>query len=308
MQSNRPTPNLDAVVAAGPLSRFVSHLRTLVDEAKVQITDDGLRVRAVDPANVGMIDVTLRKQAFDRYQADSEAGWSDLVEANTEYSYISILPADYGPSPPLKYPVNRPERDKMAVSPEDGIVLGANLDRLADCLSSAQTDDRVTLKYWSFKSVLRVEYGSHSFDVRTIMPNSIRSEPDLPDLDLPVRYRASASALRESIDHADRVSDHFWFKTDGDDAVLAAEGDTDEYERLLNGEAEWVDRASEPTESLYSLDYLKPMMRPFDAKEKITVNHGTEFPLRLSGSIPHVEDDLTAGDVELMLAPRINSD
>lgn len=38
---------------------FLRLQRALVDESKFRFTDDGLRVRAVDPANVGMVDMTL---------------------------------------------------------------------------------------------------------------------------------------------------------------------------------------------------------------------------------------------------------
>ncbi len=42
----------------------------LVNEAKFSITKDGISLRAVDPAHVAMVSLTLNKEAFDEYKAD----------------------------------------------------------------------------------------------------------------------------------------------------------------------------------------------------------------------------------------------
>jgi len=42
----------------------------LVNEAKFSITKDGISLRAVDPAHVAMVSLTLNKEAFEEYKAD----------------------------------------------------------------------------------------------------------------------------------------------------------------------------------------------------------------------------------------------
>ncbi len=52
------------------LSDAVSALRTTVEEAKLRFTEEGLGCRAVDPANVAMVDVHVDAGLFERYQHD----------------------------------------------------------------------------------------------------------------------------------------------------------------------------------------------------------------------------------------------
>ena len=42
----------------------------LVDDCKIRLNEDGLSIRAVDHANVGMVDMSLAKSAFESYEAD----------------------------------------------------------------------------------------------------------------------------------------------------------------------------------------------------------------------------------------------
>jgi proliferating cell nuclear antigen len=62
------------IIAAGTLQQFVDTLTPLVDEARVHINDDGLVVRAVDPANVCMYaPLTLAPRAFEAFEAPGAA-------------------------------------------------------------------------------------------------------------------------------------------------------------------------------------------------------------------------------------------
>jgi len=57
------------------LKEVVNVVSTLVDEAKFTMNSDGLTLRAVDPAHIAMVDMTLGKDAFDEFKADeSEIG------------------------------------------------------------------------------------------------------------------------------------------------------------------------------------------------------------------------------------------
>lgn len=60
----------DAKVKSEILREVVDVVATLVDEAKVNLGKDGLSVKAVDPAHVAMVDLTLDRSAFEAYKAD----------------------------------------------------------------------------------------------------------------------------------------------------------------------------------------------------------------------------------------------
>jgi proliferating cell nuclear antigen len=60
----------DAKIRSDVLKEVVDVVSTLVDEAKFNVGKDALIVKAVDPAHVAMVDLTLDRQAFEAYKAD----------------------------------------------------------------------------------------------------------------------------------------------------------------------------------------------------------------------------------------------
>lgn len=59
-----------AIVSAETLTSALDSISVLVDECKIHLEEDGLEIRAVDPANVGMVDLSLDAAAFESYEAD----------------------------------------------------------------------------------------------------------------------------------------------------------------------------------------------------------------------------------------------
>ncbi len=59
-----------AKARADILKEVVNVVSTLVDEAKFSITAEGLALRAVDPAHIAIIDLSLGKDAFEEFKAD----------------------------------------------------------------------------------------------------------------------------------------------------------------------------------------------------------------------------------------------
>lgn len=58
-----------AKIKAEVLKEVVDVISALVDEAKFNIKPDGINLRAVDPAHVAMLDMSLDKKAFEEYKA-----------------------------------------------------------------------------------------------------------------------------------------------------------------------------------------------------------------------------------------------
>jgi proliferating cell nuclear antigen len=59
-----------AIASADVLKSTLDCVSVLVEECKIRIDEDGLTVRAVDPANVGMVDLSLSAEAFESFEAD----------------------------------------------------------------------------------------------------------------------------------------------------------------------------------------------------------------------------------------------
>ena len=57
-------------VKADVLKELVDVVSTLVDEAKFNVGKEGISVKAVDPAHVAMVDLSLDRAAFESFKAD----------------------------------------------------------------------------------------------------------------------------------------------------------------------------------------------------------------------------------------------
>jgi proliferating cell nuclear antigen len=245
----------NAIVDASMLQDALGSVSVLVDECKIRLEDDGLAIRAVDPANVGMVDLTLDAAAFESYESD-------------------------------------------------GGVIGVNLARLQDIAGMANKGDLVHLELDEETRKLLIQIDGLSYTLALIDPDSIRQEPDIPDLDLPARITVEGAQLDRGIKAADMVSDHIRLRvdTDADAFIIEAEGDTDDVDLRLE-EDDLIDLQSGPADSLFSLEYLKDMNKAIASDAEVAVDLGEEYPVKL-----HFEFAEGDGHVTYMLAPRIQSD
>jgi proliferating cell nuclear antigen len=244
-----------AIVSASTLRDALDSVSVLVDECKIRLNEDGLSIRAVDPANVGMVDLSLESAAFESYDAD-------------------------------------------------GGVIGVNLTRLEDIAGMGNAGDLVHLELDEETRKLHIRIDGLSYTLALIDPDSIRQEPDIPDLDLPARIVAEGNQLDRGITAADMVSDHINLRVDEDAETfhIEAEGDTDDVDFEL-GTDDLIALDAGPADSLFSLDYLKDMNKAIPGDAEVTIELGEEFPVKL-----HYEFSEGLGNVTFMLAPRIQSE
>ncbi|MFB6304245.1 MAG: DNA polymerase sliding clamp [Haloferacaceae archaeon] len=245
----------EAIVDAGTLRDALDSVGVLVDECKIRLNEDGIGIRAVDPANVGMVDLSLDAAAFESYEADEG-------------------------------------------------VIGVNLNRLEDIAGMANSGDLVHLELDEETRKLHIRIDGLSYTLALIDPDSIRQEPDIPDLDLSATIVVEGAQLNRGITAADMVSDHIRLRVDPDaeSFFIEAEGDTDDVNLEL-GREDVIDLKPGPADSLFSLDYLKDMNKAIPSDAEVTVELGEEFPVKL-----HYDFAEGLGNVTFMLAPRIQSD
>ncbi len=244
-----------AIVSASTLRDALDSVSVLVDECKIRLNEEEFSIRAVDPANVGMVDLTLEAAAFESYEAD-------------------------------------------------GGVIGVNLSRLEDIAGMANAGDLVQLELNEETRKLHIQIDGLSYTLALIDPDSIRQEPDIPDLDLAANIVLEGSQLDRGIKAADMVSDHIRLRVDEDAEAfyIEAEGDTDDVDLELTRE-DLIDLTSGAADSLFSLDYLKDMNKAIPGDAEVVIDLGQEFPVKL-----HYELAEGLGEVTYMLAPRIQSD
>jgi proliferating cell nuclear antigen len=244
-----------AIVSAETLKDALDSVSVLVDECKIRLNEEEFAIRAVDPANVGMVDLSLEAAAFESYEAD-------------------------------------------------GGVIGVNLGRLEDIAGMANSGDLIHLELDEETRKLHIQIDGLSYTLALIDPDSIRQEPDIPDLDLPAEIVLEGSQLGRGITAADMVSDHIALRVDPDEEAfyIEAEGDTDDVDLKLDSD-DLIDLTPGAADSLFSLDYLKDMNKAIPNATEVTAELGEEFPVKL-----HYEFAEGLGQVTYMLAPRIQSE
>jgi len=245
-------------IPVATLSDAIAALRTIVDESKLRFDDGGLRSRAVDAANVAMVDVGVPGSAFERLDVGDET------------------------------------------------TLGINLETLADVLSMAESGDDLIAELNAETKKLELSFPNTGLEYTCALidPDTIRQEPDIPDLDLGGEYVVPGRAIDRGLNAADLVSDHIRFEGVADDTLrLSADGDTDTVDleiddALIDGELAGDDQ----TESIFSLEYLTDITRPIGSDSAVSIDLGSEMPVKLHFGMG---DDI---NVSAMVAPRIQGD
>ena len=244
-----------AIVDAETLSSALDSVSVLVEECKIHLDGDGLRIRAVDPANVGMVDLTLDADAFEAYEAD-------------------------------------------------GGLIGVDLSRLEDIAGMATSGQLIQLELDEETRKLHVQIEGLEYTLALIDPDSIRQEPDIPDLDLDARVVLEGRDVDRAVKAADMVSDHIALGVEENDEhfYVDASGDTDDVHLELTA-GELIDLDVAPAHSLFSLDYLKDMNKAIPGDAEVTCELGEEFPIKIHFGFAEGQ-----GQVTYMLAPRIQND
>jgi DNA polymerase III sliding clamp (beta) subunit (PCNA family) len=248
---------------------WIDLVRVLDSEARLTADTEGIHVELVDPANVGMIDTTLYRDAFDAYE----------LEANDEY--------------------------RTGVDMK-GLASAASIARkgrtTADDLSvSFNGEERATLE-------TEREYGSTTVErgetAALLNPDTIRQEPEIPGLNTTVVGEVESLPLRDVLD---AVSEHAYLTADGDDLIVNEERDTSataaRFRDVLS------ESPDEPEAAVYSIDHLADMVSAIRGAKADTVRFefSEEFPIKLHFE-RRDENDTVLYDGTFMLAPRVHSD
>jgi proliferating cell nuclear antigen len=249
------TPGFSASITSSIFTDALDPVSVLVDECKIHLNEDGLAIRAVDPANVGMVDLTLEKEAFESYTGN-------------------------------------------------GGIIGVNLSRLEDIAAMADNNDTIFLDLDQESHKLHTQTAGLEYTLALIDPESIRKEPEFPDLDLSAKIVAEGSDLDRGVKASDMVSDHIRLAVDAEEEafIMSAEGDTDDVHLNVDNE-DLIEINGGAANSVFSLDYLKQMNIAIDKNAAVTVELGEEFPVK-------IDYDFAAGmgHTTYMLAPRIQND
>ncbi len=233
----------EAKIDASVLRECIEAITAVVDEGKLKITDEGFKLRAVDPANVAMVSFELHRDAFDdfRFQggSKSEAEAESTAAIETGIDFVKLL-----------------------------AILGIG------------GREEVNLKLDEQVQKLFTKMGSLAYTVSLLDPSSLRKEPKVPELEFPVQVIIETEEFRRTIRAAEKIGDHIVLGVDGEEFYMEVEGEMDKLRLGLRKE-QLKHLTPGTLHSLYSLDYIAAMSKGMSHAEDITLNLGKDYPLQV---------------------------
>jgi proliferating cell nuclear antigen len=247
----------------------------VVDESRVHFEAGGVSISAVDPANVGMLKLTAHPSAFETFELGTDAF-------------------------------------------EAGIIYDRLESQLANARMGKATDDPVSLDIDGTRTLVTTEREytlttlTQTNEVLNIDPDSVREEPEVPNLSLPCEATVDVQALNDAVESVNRVSDYAVIRERDGEFVIAGEGGDDhtgEYGTVANfGEIIEIrdeEAFEHDEESMFSLSYLRNMAAGLKSAkvDDVTLVWGQKFPLLLE--FERTIDEKTAYEGVYLIAPRV---
>lgn len=264
-------PGFRGEVDSHYFEEYLSAVDSLVDEAVIRITDSGIETKAVDPANVAMV--------------EAELGFGAFLES---------------------------EGDKQE--------FGVGTRRLSELIADVE-DSTVSLGFEPGPRKLNLGIGPYHYTHSCIDPESLREEPNIPEMDLAFSADINIDQLRQAIEWFDEFTTHvrvgydtangkFWIEAMERDRSGSVQTDDGVFE-LDRSELEYVREVGE-ADSRFSLDYFKDIISAVPDGYPVTIRVGKEFPMELSYNIGWEEtgpgEGVSHGEVKFMQTPWIQSD
>ena len=266
-----------ARIDAALLRECVEAILAVVDEARLKIGEEAWKVRAVDPANVALVDLELSREAFD------------------EYAFSPPSPS----SPPSSSSSPSPQEEGTEEE-SVGIEIGVDFGKFNDILRSGWRKGTVSI-ILEDKDKLLVQLDALSYTISLLDVSSLRKEPKIPALEFSTRVVVDADDFKRTIKAAERIGDHIAMGVEGDKFYMEAEGEMEKMRFSLRKD-ELLHLSGSDCRSLFSLEYLAAMAKGF-ASDTLTLYISTDHPLKL-------EFDFADGNgkVTYLLAPRIEAE
>ncbi|MDV0446935.1 hypothetical protein MsAg5_08030 [Methanosarcinaceae archaeon Ag5] len=184
----------------------------------------------------------------------------------------------------------------------DETEIGLDLVKLNDILGIVEKKTLVDMELETAAQKLHLNFGGLSYTLSLLDPSTIRSEPRVPQLDLPARVVLNGQDLKRAVKAAEKISDHMTLGVSGNIFFMEAKGDTDQV-RLEMDSNQLIDLKSGEANSLFSLDYLLDIIKPAGKANEVALSIGCDFPILIQFDIAPAVCHVT-----FLLAPRIESD
>jgi proliferating cell nuclear antigen len=184
----------------------------------------------------------------------------------------------------------------------DETELGIDLDKIKEVLRLSRAGDIIEMEQDEAKNRLVLNVGNITRRMN-LVDTAGMSDPKVPNLNLPAKITVTSDELQKGIRAAESVSDHIALNATPEGFEMFSEGDTDSVSLKLPKDLLISLECSEKVKSLFPLDYFSNMVRSIPSGSVVTINLGSDYPVKLEFEIADKK-----GTVNYLLAPRIESD
>lgn len=179
--------------------------------------------------------------------------------------------------------------------------MGVNIMTFLSVIKRAGTNDKITLDLQGAKLNVLIEGASKRRFVVPLLNLSDEEIPPVDQLTFKTKVQMNSDVLKSGISDAEIIGDSVILQTTPTMFGMIAEGDVSKAElELEKGNAALLKiQAVTSVKSRYSLEYLKKMVKATKLSDSVTVEQGTDYPLRMV---------FAAGNkarMSFILAPRV---
>jgi len=181
------------------------------------------------------------------------------------------------------------------------MVLGIDLKKMDGILEMSVKDEIVGLEVDEVSHKFIIKMKGLAYTMSLLDPASIRKLSKIPKLDLPGSVRFRGEDLRRGIKATKKVGDFVYIGISGKGFFIEGIGDTDSVKLELTRD-EVIEMRYADVKAMFSLDYLLDISKVSSKAAEITLELGTDFPLRIKHKVADGN-----GDMMYILAPRVES-
>lgn len=215
---------------------------------------------------------------------------------------ISFIAADRAMVAVVDFKISSTAFDRYEIDEEQSI--GLNITNFLSVLKRVSANDKLTLNLQNNKLEVLMENSSKRRFVLPLLDLSEEEVPPIDQLEFKAKATIKPAILQSGIEDAEIIADSVLFETSPNRFVMRAEGDVSKAElELEKGDEALLDlNTTGEIKSRYPLEYLKKMMKAIKIADSLSLQFGTDYPLKL---------EFKAGDkvsLTMVLAPRVESE
>lgn len=181
--------------------------------------------------------------------------------------------------------------------------IAINLDQFKQILKRAKPSDIVTIELDEDKNKLNIKIKGESTRTFNIsLLSLVDKDQKVPSLKFPTKIETNTLIFNEAIEDMGVVSESVAFVAHKDKFTVKSESKLNDATVEINPGNETKINSEEKTQSKYSLEYLKKIIKGSKLTDNVLIQFGNDYPLRIDYT---TKDKL---NLAVILAPRVSND